>query len=66
MKRKTVKRPIIKCIPEEVKRLAEEHGISRQTLYAMLSFVNNSSTARMARADALSHGALLTIEEVLV
>lgn len=66
MAKKTVKRPLIKCIPEEVKRLIGEHGISRQTLYSMLSFVNNSPTARRARADALSHGALLTTEEVLV
>ncbi len=66
MAKKTVKRPVIRCIPEEVQRLTDEHKISRQTLYAILSFANNSATARKTRADALDHGALLTTEEVLV
>lgn len=66
MTQRTVKRPIILCIPEEFRRIVDEYGITKQTLYAILSFGNNSPRARKARADALDHGAILTTEEVII
>lgn len=66
MIQRTVKRPIILCVPEEFRRIVNEYGITKQTLYAILSFGNNSSKARKARADALDHGAVLTVEEVII
>lgn len=54
------------CVPEEFRRIVDEYGITKQTLYAILSFGNNSPRARKARADALDHGAILTTEEVII